>query len=121
MRILLVDDNREIRSTLTTFLRDAGYEVHSCDDAQHAWSLIESGESSFELVITDIQMPAMDGVELATRLRAHGSQTPIIFIAGGMEAELEEHRSDFGPYRVLHKPFMMRAFLDAVSEVAPMT
>lgn len=118
MRILLVDDNREIRSTLTTFLQGAGHSVHSCHDAGQAWALLESGEHPFELVITDIQMPTMDGVELATRLRAHGSLTPIIFIAGGIEAELEQRRPEFGPYRVLQKPFMMRAFLDVVSEVA---
>ena len=120
MRILLVDDNREIRSTLTTFLQGAGHEVHACHDAQVAWSLLQEGkegESAFELVITDIQMPTMDGVELATPMRAHGSQAPIIFIAGGIEAELEQPRADFGTYRVLHKPFMMSAFLDVVSEV----
>lgn len=118
MNILLIDDNREIRSTLTTFLQSAGHSVQSCPDGAAAWSLFEAGASRFELVITDVQMPAMDGVELATRLRASGSKTPIIFMAGGIEDELEQPRADFGHYRVLQKPFMMNAFLDVVSEVS---
>ena len=117
MHILLVDDNGEIRSTLTTFLQSAGHRVQACSNARDAWSRVEADEGPFELLITDIRMPLMGGMELATRLRARGSRMPIIFIAGGIEAELERPNMRFSPYRVLNKPFMVDTFLDMVREV----
>lgn len=116
MHILLVDDNGEIRSTLTTFLQADGHRVQACSNAHEAWSRFEADEGLFELLITDIRMPLMGGVELATRLRAKGSGMPIIFIAGGLETELEQPNLRFAPYRVLHKPFMVETFLEMVRE-----
>lgn len=118
MHILLVDDNNDVRQTLATLLQNAGHRVESCPDGDDAWSKLKGNTHDYELVVTDVRMPHMNGVEFASRLRAQGSQTPIIFIMGGAETELEQPQADFVPYTVVQKPFMLSTFLDAVSEVS---
>ena len=116
MQILLVDDNSDIRTTLCTFLERKGHAVHTCPSAVEAWSSITQDAENFELVLTDVRMPQMGGVELARRMRARGSNTPIIFMAGALEDELMDAQQDLGPYAVLQKPFMLSALIDAMKE-----
>lgn len=118
MNILLVDDNSELRHTLSTLLQHVGHDVQACPNGQDAWSKLEDGTQHFELVVTDVRMPHMTGVEFASRLRACGSQTPIIFIAGGMEAELEPQQPELVPYTVVHKPFLLSTFLEAMTKIS---
>lgn len=115
MHILLVDDNRDIRDTLRTFLERKGHEVTPCPSAVDAWTSLSEGKQRYGLVLTDVRMPDMDGMELARRMRENGSNTPIIFMAGAIEEELSDSAT-FAPYRVLQKPFMFNLLMDAVSE-----
>ena len=119
MQILLVDDNATLRHTLTALLQNVGHEVEACHDCDDAWIKLETSAKNYGLVVTDVRMPRMTGVEFATRLRAQGSQTPIIFIAGGREVELEPPLPEFVPYAVLHKPFSLNTFLDAMKRLSP--
>ena len=116
MQILLVDDNSDIRTTLCTFLERKGHDVRTCPSAVEAWSSLTRESESFELVLTDVRMPQMGGVELARKMRAQGSNTPIIFMAGALEDELVDAQQDLGPYAVLQKPFMLSALIEAMNE-----
>lgn len=117
MQILLVDDNSDIRSTLSTFLRRKGHEVQACQSAIEAWSSLSLND--YELVLTDVRMPRMGGVELARKMRESGSNTPIIFMAGAPEEELQDAQAVLGPYSVLQKPFMLNALIDELSRAVP--
>ncbi len=66
-RILFAEDSEFFRKQVTKFLESGGYEVVACEDGQVAWDTLQDPEQKFDLVVTDIEMPNMDGLEL-TRL-----------------------------------------------------
>jgi CheY-like chemotaxis protein len=75
--ILVVDDNKTMRDTLQEFMETEGYSVVSCEDGPAALKL--AGEKHFEIVLTDFQMPEMNGAEVVKLLR---QQYPETFIIG---------------------------------------
>jgi two-component system, chemotaxis family, sensor kinase CheA len=81
VRILLVDDSLVTREMERRLLEDAGFHVSAASDAQEALALL--GEEPFDCVVTDIEMPGMDGFELTAHLRGieHFAQLPIIVVS----------------------------------------
>ena len=81
VRVLLVDDSLVTREMERRLLEDAGFKVAAASDADEALSLL--GETSFDCVVTDIEMPGMDGFELTAQLRAmeHFAHLPIIVVS----------------------------------------
>jgi two-component system, chemotaxis family, chemotaxis protein CheY len=105
-KILIIDDNDDLRDTLVVMLEDQGYSVISASDG-------ESGVHAFEqarpdLVLTDIIMPNSDGVEAIRRIRAIDSTARIVAMSGGSisgnEYQLRMAR-EAGAIEVLAKPF----------------
>lgn len=80
-RILLVDDDRTLRAAIRFNLEDAGYVVVAADDAQSALALA-GGAGSFDLVVTDLMMPDMNGADLVRELRVRLRDLPAIIISG---------------------------------------
>ncbi len=110
-RILLVDDEQSIQTLLSYPLRKDGYHVTSAQDGREA--LQRFGEGRFDLVILDLMLPKLDGVEVCRQLRSH-SQVPIIMLtAKGSETDkvagLEVGADDY-----ITKPFSMREFRSRV-------
>jgi DNA-binding response OmpR family regulator len=110
-RILLVDDEHSIQTLLSYPLRKDGYQVVSALDGREA--LQRFGESRFDLVILDLMLPKLDGVEVCRQLRRR-SQVPIIMLtAKGSETDkvagLEVGADDY-----ITKPFSMREFRSRV-------
>ncbi|HEU4392961.1 MAG TPA: response regulator transcription factor [Solirubrobacterales bacterium] len=110
-RILLVDDEQSIQTLLSYPLRKDGYHVTSALDGSEALQRFEEGR--FDLVILDLMMPRLDGVEVCRQLRSH-SQVPIIMLtAKGSETDkvagLEVGADDY-----ITKPFSMREFRSRV-------
>ena len=79
VRILLAEDDRDLNRFITTYLRSNNYEVVSTYDGLEA--LNKSAEIKFDLVLTDIMMPKMDGFELAENIRISDTSLPIIFMS----------------------------------------
>ena len=77
-RIMVVDDDPNILEVLQTRLESHGYAVVTASDGRQA--LDRLSEQSADLVITDLKMPGMDGIELLERLRARSSDVPTIFL-----------------------------------------
>ncbi len=110
-RILLVDDEQSIQTLLSYPLRKDGYHVTSAQDGREALQRFE--ESRFDLVILDLMLPKLDGVEVCRQLRSR-SQVPIIMLtAKGSETDkvagLEVGADDY-----ITKPFSMREFRSRV-------
>jgi len=110
-RILLVDDERSVQTLLSYPLRKDGYQVISALDGREA--LERFGETRFDLVILDLMLPKLDGVEVCRQLRRR-SQVPIIMLtAKGSETDkvagLEVGADDY-----ITKPFSMREFRSRV-------
>jgi DNA-binding NtrC family response regulator len=116
LHTLVVDDDSEVLSTLADALREEGYEVDTAHDGAQALGKLESGP--FDLVVTDIRMPHVDGMALFERLRDFSPRPEVILITGQAtvpEAVLAMQR-DAANY--LPKPFTMDQFLAAVADVA---
>ena len=103
IRILLAEDDDVMRTYLTRALERSGYHVSSAATGREALDLVESG--TFDLLLTDIVMPEMDGIELAQRAQAMTPAPKVMFITGFAAVALQA--SDTVPdARLLSKPFM---------------
>ncbi|AZI38073.1 putative response regulator [Caenibius tardaugens NBRC 16725] len=111
IRILLAEDDDAMRSYLAQALENAGYEVIAVDRGTHAVPYLES--MTFDLLLSDIVMPEMDGIELAQRCAEIAPRTKVMFITGFAAVAMQTSR-DFPQSRVLSKPFHLR---DLVLEV----
>jgi DNA-binding NtrC family response regulator len=101
-RILVVDDDASIRETFEDHLAGAGYEVRSVGSAEHAlrfWS-----EFQPDLIITDVRMPGMSGIELLTRLRDSEEDADVLVITAFEDMETAVAAMKAGAYDYLVKP-----------------
>jgi DNA-binding response OmpR family regulator len=110
-RILLVDDEQSVQTLLTYPLREEGYEVISALDGQEA--LDRFAEHRFDLVVLDIMLPKLDGVEVCRRLRTR-SQVPIIMLTAKDDEIDKVVGLEVGADDYITKPFSMREFRSRV-------
>jgi two-component system, chemotaxis family, chemotaxis protein CheY len=113
--ILLVDDDDLSRGAVHKMLERAGYQVHSTGDGQAALNHYQ--ESPADLVITDLIMPEMDGLEIIQQLRRTNPKIRVLAISGGGRVDAEEYLSvarKFGAVEVLPKPFTGQELKQAV-------
>jgi len=111
IRILLAEDDDSLRHYLARALQNAGYEVESADRGTAALAMLQSGD--YDLLVSDIVMPEMDGIELAQRCAEVSPYTRIMFITGFAAVSLKSG-SEPTNTRVLSKPFHLK---DLVLEV----
>ncbi|HMO68855.1 MAG TPA: response regulator [Novosphingobium sp.] len=111
IRILLAEDDEALRTYLGRALENAGYEVMAVDRGTSAVPLLE--QRHFDLLLSDIVMPEMDGIELAQRCAEISPRTKVMFITGFAAVTLKASR-EAPQAKVLSKPFHLR---DLVLEV----
>lgn len=110
-RILLAEDEEAMRTYLARALKNAGYDVVAVDRGTAAIPLLEQGD--FDLLLSDIVMPEMDGIELAQRCGDISPRTKVMFITGFAAVTLKASR-ETPRANVLSKPFHLK---DLVLEV----
>jgi DNA-binding response OmpR family regulator len=110
-RILLVDDEQSIQTLLSFPLRKDGYEVVQATDGREA--LARFGEGAFDLVVLDVMLPRLDGLEVCRRLRARSS-VPIIMLTAKAEEIDKVLGLELGADDYITKPFSMREFRSRV-------
>jgi DNA-binding response OmpR family regulator len=110
-RILLVDDEQPIQTLLSFPLQKDGYEVVRANDGREA--LQRFGEGSFDLVVLDVMMPKMDGLEVCRRLRAR-STVPIIMLTAKADEIDKVLGLELGADDYITKPFSLREFRSRV-------
>ncbi len=116
--ILLIDDMDGVRSSLSTVLATAGHQVVEAGDGEAG--LRKAGEQSFDLVITDIIMPKMDGSEVILALKQKAGTTPVLAISGGggtVNAENALMLARSTADAVLQKPFSRTDLLETVDQL----
>lgn len=119
-RILVVEDALEVRESIKGSLEDAGFAVDDAPDGVAALAVLE--RQPCDLMITDLWMPNMDGLDLLKRLRAINPKMPVIVISGGAPRRAPIDYSvaladTFGADRVLHKPFDNDDLVDEVKKL----
>ena len=85
-RILLADDDEPIRRLVQFFLVSEGYDVIACADGQEALEVAHS-RTDIDLLVTDLQMPRLDGLELARACHIHRPELPIVIMSGALLSE----------------------------------
>ena len=115
-RILVVDDEEEVRNLLKEILEDAGCEAVTASQAYDGLKLFDEG--GFDAVFTDVGMPGMSGWELARAIRQKNSQVPLAIITGWGEAVSTSEREDAQVDWVLSKPFSMAQIGDIAQEIS---
>src|SRR5947208_7132163 len=110
-RILLVDDEQPIQTLLSFPLQRDGYEVVAASDGQEA--LARFSEQAFDLVVLDLMLPGVDGLEVCRRLRAR-STVPIIMLTAKSEEIDKVLGLELGADDYITKPFSMREFRSRV-------
>jgi CheY-like chemotaxis protein len=110
--VLVVEDEPQVLSLVTTLLRNLGYHVVAVSRAQEALELVRDARAQPDLLLTDVVMPAMNGVELVRALRAYRPELKSIFMSGYLSDARVNLDGDPSP--ILHKPFTLKAIEDAV-------
>ena len=114
-RILLAEDDDSMRSFLAKALKRAGHEVIDADNGLDALALL--GDQGFDLLLADVVMPGLDGIELARRAAEIDPDLKIMFITGFAAVALRADTEAPKDAKVLSKPFHLR---DLVNEVEKM-
>lgn len=118
-RVLVVDDSNAIRQLLSWTLSTSGHVVSSCEDGMKGLALAK--KDSFDLVITDINMPEMDGLKLIGNLRKLPGyrMKPILVLSTEYSAEMKKKGKEAGATGWLVKPFNPTTLLEVIEKVLP--
>ena len=114
-RILLAEDDNDMRQFLTRALKNAGYEVVSFDNGRSAYERLR--EEPFSLLLSDIVMPEMDGIELARRAAELDPDMKIMFITGFAAVALNSDSQAPKNAKVLSKPVHLRELVSEVNKM----
>lgn len=117
IRILLVDDDETVRIFLKKLLESSEREVITAEDGVVAMAMLEDeNQGKFDIIISDIDMPNMDGLELMRQLSARGIGTPVIISSGSVMDDLggEEEILRRGAAAVVSKPVNFNRLLHAI-------
>lgn len=119
-KILVIDDEELIIRSLTKLLEKRGYNVFVVKNGQDALAMVE--EENFDLLIADIRMPGMDGIETIKSIYAIRSEKgmekiPTIFMTGYADKSREKEAKSLNPVDYIHKPFEISELLNKVDKI----
>jgi two-component system response regulator (stage 0 sporulation protein F) len=115
MKILVVDDEEGARDLFNTILTDEGYDVALANGGEEALGIFKS--NPFDLVITDIKMPVMDGLQLLQEIRKMGSKTDVIMVTAYGEVESYLKAMSLGAAEYINKPIRIKELKQIVHKV----
>nr|WP_281363771.1 response regulator [Nocardioides daedukensis] len=115
VKILIADDSRVMRQIVIRTLRQAGHGGHEIVEAENgADAFSKIAETSPDLVLSDWNMPEMNGIDLLAQLRASGSPVPFGFVTSEGSAEMRQRAESGGALFLIAKPFTPEAFDEAL-------
>uniref|UniRef100_Q07SE0 Response regulator receiver protein n=1 Tax=Rhodopseudomonas palustris (strain BisA53) TaxID=316055 RepID=Q07SE0_RHOP5 len=118
-RVLAVDDSKTMRDMVTFTLKKAGFEVAEAEDGQRALAVLNTAK--FDLIITDLNMPNMDGITLIKQVRAASSHraVPILILTTETDGAKKADGKAAGATGWLVKPFSPEKLVELVQRVCP--
>ncbi len=118
VKILVIEDDIAVRGLFCQFFESEGYQVCSASNGREGLDLLRAG--GVDLVVTDIMMPEMDGLEVVQAIRRLDTELPIIAISGGMRDAVFNFVSaarDFGADAIFEKPVSLSDLLASVRQL----
>ena len=121
MRVLVIEDDAQLRQVMALFLRSLGAEVLAeiADGLAALEHLSADQNDPPDLILTDCQMPRMDGISLVRHLRARGDRTPVIMISGQQDPRVVELAYEAGVDQYLPKPLTPASLTMAIGRTFP--
>lgn len=116
--ILIAEDNQVMADVVRFNLERAGYDITMACSGEEAWEILE--EESFDLLVTDFQMPYMNGDELCKRIKESGQHVDMKVImcsAKGFELKVDRLQEECNIMRLIYKPFSPNELKEIVAEV----
>jgi CheY-like chemotaxis protein len=118
-KILVIDDDPLVLKTLTKYLKSRNYEIEAVTSGGEA--IKKAKDATFNLIIIDIRMPGMDGIETIKNLRSvyqnkHKTKIPEIIITGYASKEAEKEAGELGISDYIYKPFDIDEFIGAIEK-----
>ncbi len=118
-KILLAEDHADLRRFVERGLKKAGYSVVSCPDGDAAYEMLK--EDVFDLLLTDIKMPGIDGIELVRRAQKIDPDLIVMFITGFAAVALDPANKTPKDAKILSKPFHLKDLVSEVKKLLPPT
>lgn len=112
-RVLLVDDERGIRVAMQRVLASAGFSVQSCESGEHGLQLMTMA-AGFDVIITDLKMPGLQGTALIRALRAADAQVPIVVLTGNRDSRDLAGLRECGVSACMDKPVDVALLLETL-------
>jgi two-component system chemotaxis response regulator CheY len=116
---LVVDDSAAVRQLVSFTLKEAGFEVREGSNGQEALDRLETGK--VDLIITDLNMPVMDGITFIRNVRSRPANkfTPVLLLTTESQAEKKQEGKAAGATGWIVKPFHPQKLLDVIAKVLP--
>ena len=118
-RVMVIDDSMLVRRQVTTALQPPGYLVSEAVDGVDALEKL-SGLSDMKLIVCDVNMPRMNGIELLERLSAQGSTVPVVMLTTEGQPELIQRARSLGAKGWIVKPFKSEFLIATAAKLAPL-
>ena len=116
-RILIVEDEESVRAFAVRALTSRGYTVMEADSGEVGLEVLEEDAQGFELILSDVVMPEMDGPTMLKELRKRGIKTKVIFMSGYAEDAFEKNLEGASDFAFLQKPFSLKQLVEKVKDV----
>ncbi len=116
-KILIVDDEIKILTMMKKILERHGFSITTENDSNKALSLIQSNPQNYQILVTDISMPQMTGIELAQKAREKNPHINIIFLSGFVSNDYSEAISAFNNSKLLLKPINIAILIDNINKL----
>ena len=112
VKFLILDDEKQITKVFSLLMQQSAYDVESFEDPESALAAISKDPGSYDVILSDIRMPKMDGITFAKKVRSLHPTLPIIFMTGYPVNEVQEGISKLENVILLQKPFPLKETLE---------
>ncbi len=114
-RLLYVDDEQDLRTLVQMHLSLEGYEVETAADGDTALALIQS--QPFDIILLDVYMPKMNGIQVLQYLKKHGMDSRLIILTGANNPYIAKECARLGASAYLSKPYNFHELIDSIDKV----
>lgn len=115
--ILIVEDNLDLRNSICAVMEYASWQILLAANGREALDILEQREQQVNLILTDLAMPEMGGLELCREVRRQNLTAKIIILTGYLSGEARVELQSMGVAHILKKPIEIEELLDAISLV----